>query len=82
MHNEEYPVTAFAILDSHTCLTGDKVLAMIMMKLKPMYDVRNNLKVECKGSRFELDDFVFKTGTVQMTHTKSDLGVLLEVNID
>lgn len=63
------------------CITADNILDMLLLKLKPLYDNRKNLNVECKGTRFELDDFIFKTGTVQMSQTKSDLGVLLEVSL-
>jgi len=81
MHNSEYPVTSFAILDSHTCLTSDNVIDLIMMKLRPLYENRKNLKLECKGSRFTLQDFVFKSTSVQLTSTNSILGILLEVGV-
>lgn len=79
MHNSEYPVTSFAILDSNTCLTSDNIIDLIMLKLKPHYENRKNLKVECKGSRFTFQDFVFKAGAVHMTNSNNVLGVLLEV---
>ncbi|XP_067947309.1 mediator of RNA polymerase II transcription subunit 20-like [Watersipora subatra] len=79
MHSTEYPITSFAFLDNNSCLTADNIIDLIMMKLKALYDARKNLKVECKGSRFTLQDFVFKTGAVHLTNSNSVLGVLLEV---
>lgn len=79
MHNTEYPVTTFAILDSHTCVTSDNILDLLMIKMKPLYESRKNLNIECKGTRFEYNDFLMKTATVQSVTTKSDIGVLLEV---
>lgn len=80
MHNSEYPVTTFAILENHLCITADNMLDLLLLKLKPLYENRKNLSVECQGTRFELDDFVFKVGTVQMTSNKSNLGLLLEAS--
>ena len=80
MHNSEYPVTSFAILDTGTCLTSDNIIDLILLKLRPLYETRKNLKVECKGSRFTLQDFVFKAGAVHLTNSNNVLGVLLEVS--
>ena len=79
MHNSEYPVTSFSIIEPNICVTSDNIFDLMLLKLKHLYESRKNLKVECKGTRFELQDFIIKTGVALMTHNNNVLGILVEV---
>ncbi|XP_071960676.1 mediator of RNA polymerase II transcription subunit 20-like isoform X2 [Antedon mediterranea] len=77
IHNTEFPLSAFAVTDSGTCLVCDTNFDGIMQKLKGFYGQRKLPKIESKGQRFELGDFIIKVGIVSVgSHTK---GLLVEV---
>ena len=78
MHNSEQPASCFAILDTGTCLVADTLFDILILKLKDFYSCRKNYRMETKGQRYELDDFVIKVGSVIMGGSISK-GVLLEV---
>ncbi|XP_038045593.1 mediator of RNA polymerase II transcription subunit 20-like [Patiria miniata] len=77
MHNSEQPLTCFSITDTGAFLVADNHLEGIMQKLKGFYTPRKSARVESKGQRFELGDFLVKVGIVSIgPHTK---GILVEV---
>ncbi|XP_022109052.1 mediator of RNA polymerase II transcription subunit 20-like isoform X2 [Acanthaster planci] len=77
MHNSEQPLTCFGITDTGACLITDGQFEGIMQKLKGFYTPRKSARVESKGQRFELGDFLVKIGIVSIgPHTK---GILVEV---
>jgi hypothetical protein len=50
-----------------------------MQKMKGFYAARKNLRVEARGQRFQLGDFVIKVGSVVLSQMTSFKGVLVEV---
>ena len=53
----------------------------ICFLLSDYYKARKNTKVESKGQRYELDDFIVKVGSVVLGQTTSFKGVLVEVRV-
>jgi mediator of RNA polymerase II transcription subunit 20 len=78
LHSSEQPASCFAITDSGLCLTADTLFDGLMHKLKNYYPQRKNTKMEAKGQRYELGDFVLKVGSV--TLAGSFKGVVVEVS--
>nr|XP_027218207.1 mediator of RNA polymerase II transcription subunit 20-like [Penaeus vannamei] len=80
VHNSETPATTYAIIDTGTkqvTLSADLLFDFILPRFDHMYQSKKNLKIESKGSRYEIGDFVVKIGTVTMSgHYK---GILVEV---
>ena len=58
-------------------LVADNLFDLLLPKLQPVYTPKK-IKIESKGPRFELGDFVVKLGSVLMQH--SFKGILVEVN--
>ncbi len=79
MHNSEQPASCFAVLDTGTCLVADSLLDLIIVKLKEFYTSRKNVRVEAKGQRYELADFIIKIGSVVVGQNTSFKGILVEV---
>lgn len=78
LHNSENPASCFAVLDTGTCLVADNLFDLLMMKLKEFYVARKNVRMESKGQRYELGDFVIKIGST--TSGQNFKGILVEVN--
>ncbi|XP_058799798.1 mediator of RNA polymerase II transcription subunit 20 isoform X2 [Phymastichus coffea] len=79
LHNSEQPASVFAVLESGNKvvpLIADGLFDLLMIKLNTIYQNRKQ-KMECKGPRFELGDFLVKLGSVTMTQNFK--GVLVEV---
>ena len=79
LHNSEQPASCFAVLDTGTCLTADLLFGQLMQKLQHVYPVRKNTRVECKGQRYELGDFLIKVGSVGLGQNQNFRGILVEV---
>jgi hypothetical protein len=47
--------------------------------LKTFYACRKNLRIEVKGPRLELEDFIIKIGSVVLGQNMSLKGILVEV---
>ncbi|XP_059143401.1 mediator of RNA polymerase II transcription subunit 20-like isoform X2 [Physella acuta] len=77
LHNSEYPASCFAILDSGATLVADTLFNGLMSNLKNYYQARKGAKVESKGNRYQLADFVVKIGSVSLAG--SFKGILVEV---
>lgn len=78
LHNSEYPATVFSVLESNNkavTLTSDTLFDLLMLKLKEAYTKK--VKIESKGPRFEIKDFIVKLGSV--TAGGSFKGILVEV---
>ncbi|XP_071808694.1 mediator of RNA polymerase II transcription subunit 20-like [Asterias amurensis] len=77
MHNSEQPVTCYGITDTGAHIITDNHFDGIMQKLKGFYTPRKSARMESKGQRFDLGDFVIKVGIVSIgPHTR---GILMEV---
>ena len=59
-------------------LMADLMFDMLLPRLSHMYQSKKNLKMECKGNRFEVADFVVKVGNVTMSNGQYK-GILVEV---
>ena len=84
LHNSEHPATVFSILDApgqqpgqgqKITFTSDTLFDYLLLKLSNVYNKK--LRIESKGSRFEIGDFVVKLGIVQAS--TSVKGILVEV---
>lgn len=80
VHNSETPTTTYAILDTNNkqvTLSADYLFDLLLPRLDFMYQSKKNLKIESKGAKYEIGDFVVKIGTVTMSgHYKA---ILVEV---
>ena len=79
LHNSEQMASCIAVLDTGTCVTADSSFDLLMQKMRHFYAVRKNLRVESRGQRYQLVDFVVKIGSVVLGQTTSFKGVLIEV---
>lgn len=80
LHDSEYPASVFSILDTGTKqipLIADALFDLLILKMTPAYTSKKQTKIESKGPRFELGDFVIKLGSVTMSQTFK--GVMVEV---
>ncbi|KAB7503066.1 Mediator of RNA polymerase II transcription subunit 20 [Armadillidium nasatum] len=71
LHNTETPVTTSAVIDTGTkqvILSADLLFDLLLPRLSHMYQAKKNLKIESKGYRFEIGDFVVKVGSVTMSN--------------
>lgn len=78
IHNSEHPVTTFALLDTGTCLMADSQFDMLMSKMSGLYTPKKSTKIESKGPRYEVQDFIIKLGSVSIG--PSFRGILVEVS--
>ncbi|RUS80494.1 hypothetical protein EGW08_011745 [Elysia chlorotica] len=77
LHNSEHPASCFAILDSGATLVADTLFNGLMSNLKNYYQARKGAKIESKGQRFQLSDFILKVGSVSLAGSMK--GILVEV---
>lgn len=80
LHSSEYPASVFSILDNGTKqipLVADSLFDLLILKMQPAYTSKKQTKIESKGPRFELGDFVIKLGSVTMSQTFK--GVMVDV---
>jgi len=77
LHNSEHPASCFAILDSGNTLVADTLFNGLMSNLKNFYQARKGAKIESKGQRYQLADFIIKIGSVSLAG--SFKGILVEV---
>ncbi|RZF34181.1 hypothetical protein LSTR_LSTR003591 [Laodelphax striatellus] len=80
LHNSEQPASVFSLLETGTKtipLVADGLFDLLMLKMTPIYTSKKQTKVESKGPRFELTDFVIKLGSVTMSQNFK--GILVEV---
>lgn len=77
MHNKEQPYTCYAVTDNRTCLVCENSFEAIMQRLKGFYMPKKTARIESKGTRYEMGDFIIKIGIVSLgPHAR---GVLVEV---
>jgi len=78
LHNSEQPATVFSVLehtDRRITFTSDTLFDLLMLKLSNVYTKK--LRIEAKGPRFEIGDFLVKLGIVSVAG--SCKGILVEV---
>ena len=79
LHNSEQPATVFSVVESQTksvCFASDTLFDLLLLKLGNVYNKK--FKIESKGARFEIGDFLVKLGLVSVAG--SFKGILVEVN--
>lgn len=79
LHNSEYPATVFSVIESNNktvSLTSDTLFDLLMLKLSNSY-YQKKIKIESRGPRFEIKDFLVKLGSVTIGGNLK--GVLVEV---
>jgi len=80
-HASDYPSSTFALVaetpGSGASVVADTMFDQLMAKLSNAYATRPQSKIECRGSKYELGDFLVKVGAV--TLGASFKGVLIEV---
>uniref|UniRef100_A0A1A9Z213 Mediator of RNA polymerase II transcription subunit 20 n=1 Tax=Glossina pallidipes TaxID=7398 RepID=A0A1A9Z213_GLOPL len=81
IHNSEYPVTTFSILDTGTGkqipLIADNIFDLVIIKMTAINTNKKQTRIESKGARFEYGDFIVKLGSVTMTENFK--GILIEI---
>lgn len=80
LHSSEFPASVFSILDTgtkHIPMVADALFDLLILKMTPAYTSKKQTKIESKGTRFELGDFVIKLGSVTMSQTFK--GVMVDV---
>ncbi|XP_018010486.1 mediator of RNA polymerase II transcription subunit 20 isoform X1 [Hyalella azteca] len=81
LHNTETPASTYAIIESpgkQVTLCADLMFDLLLPRLSHMYTAKKNLKVETKGTRFTVSDFIVKIGSVSMSSGQYK-GILVEV---
>jgi mediator of RNA polymerase II transcription subunit 20 len=84
LHNSEQPAAVFSLLESPgpppktVPLVADGLFDLLMLKMSSMYASKKQTRMESRGPRFELADFLIKIGTVTMSQNFK--GVLVEVS--
>lgn len=76
-HDSEHPASVFSLLDSGMCLVADSNFDGLMTNISSFYQAKKASKMESKGPKFILGDFVIKIGSVSMGTTFR--GILLEI---
>lgn len=82
LHNSEHPASVFSILDNgnkQIPLVADSLFDLLILKMTPGHLQKKQGKIESKGPRFELGDFVIKLGSVTTSNVQSFKGILVEV---
>lgn len=80
LHNSENPVSVFSILDTGSKqipLIADGLFDLLMMRITNFHSSKKQTKIEAKGPRFEVGDFIIKLGSVTMAQNFK--GILIEV---
>lgn len=80
-HASDYPSTTFALVaespGASPSIVADTMFDQLMAKLSNVYNTRPQAKIDCRGPKYELGDFLVKIGAV--TIGASFKGVLVEV---
>ncbi|XP_039258933.1 mediator of RNA polymerase II transcription subunit 20-like [Styela clava] len=75
--NSEYPLSKFALFEDGASLIADAMLPNFLVKMRLFWQQRKGAKIECKGHRYILNDFLFKIGVV--THGSNTRGIAVEI---
>jgi len=78
LHNSEQPATVFSVLENANktvVFTSDTLFDLLLLKLTNVYSKK--FKIESKGARFEIGDFLVKLGVVSAAGSVK--GILVEV---
>jgi len=80
LHNSEYPATVFSVIESGNktvSITTEPLFDLLVLKIQSNSFYQKKIRIESKGPRFELKDFLIKLGSVTIAGTVK--GILVEV---
>lgn len=84
LHNSEHPASCFSVTESGQILVSDLLFEDMMSKLtmakagrESFYSQRKGFKIESRGQRYEVGDFIIKIGSVSLA--SNFRGILIEV---
>lgn len=84
LHNSEHPASCFSVTESGQILVSDLLFEDLMSKLtmakagrESFYSQRKGFKIESRGQRYEVGDFIIKIGSVSLA--SNFRGILIEV---
>lgn len=77
VHCSESPELMFSVLENNMCMVSEVGFDSIVSKLKAFYTPRKGGKIEVKGTKYSLADFIIKVGNI--TQVSSFKGLTLEV---
>ncbi|CAD5117622.1 DgyrCDS6377 [Dimorphilus gyrociliatus] len=80
VHDTEYPASTFSFVENGPHLVADNTLDMLFAKMDSFYAPKKNFKIEAKGVRYELNDFLIKVGSVIIGQNTSVKGILLQID--
>lgn len=75
--NTEYPLSRFAHFEDGSNVTSDGMITNFLAKLRQFWQQRKAARIECRGNRYLLSDFILKVGVV--TQGANTRGILIEV---
>lgn len=75
--NTEYPLSRFAHFEEGSYTTTDRMLGNFLSKLRQFWQQRKGARIECRGNRYVLSDFILKAGIV--THGTNTRGIVVEM---
>lgn len=72
IHNSDQPATCYALLEKTTLDKGTSTISIavdnnfdiLMLTMSGIYTTKKSTRMECKGPRYELNDFIIKIGSV------------------
>lgn len=73
--NSEYPQSKFAHFEDGPSLVADTMLPNFLSKLRQYWLPRKGAKMECRGQRYELNDFLIKIGVLSLGSNTRGLGI-------
>lgn len=76
-HSSDHPASCFALLDNSTSLVADNTLDLIMLNMNGIYSCKKVARMDCRGPKYSLADFVIKVGSCSVG--PSFRGVLVEI---
>jgi mediator of RNA polymerase II transcription subunit 20 len=77
IHTTEFPASCFALSDTGSCLVADLLFDALMSKMAGIYTPKKATRIEARGQRYEVTDFMVKIGSVSIG--SSFKGILVEV---
>ncbi|KAI6659174.1 Mediator of RNA polymerase II transcription subunit 20 [Oopsacas minuta] len=76
LHNSNYSLSTFAILEDNTVLIADSSFDQFMPHMKVFY--KKGQRSDAKGNRYELNEFIIKTGVATFGGSQQKI-LLLEI---
>nr|CAB3263732.1 mediator of RNA polymerase II transcription subunit 20-like [Phallusia mammillata] len=78
IYDSEFPASRFALFEEGSFLVTDVMLSAFLSKLRAVWQPKKGGKIDCKGQRYELGDFLIKLGVVSVGASAKGISVELE----